>query len=459
MKVPVPVDGLDQPQRLFAWIAIGLSVTLAVLDGTIANVALPTIAEHFDASPSFAIWIVNGYQLSIVVSLLPMAALGEIYGYRRVYLGGIAVFTLASLLCVFSNSLEMLTTARIIQGFGAAGLMSINVALLRYIVPRAKFGAAVGINSFLGAAAATLGPTLAGLILSVASWPWLFAINLPLGVAAVATGIFNLPGSDRARRRFDWATAGLSTIAFGLVIIVIDSIGHDVAWPLVVAEAAFCLSAFWLLIRRELGIREPMLPVDLLRIPAFALSFGTSISSFVGQMLAFVSLPFIFQSNYGFSPAEVGLAIMPWPLATAIAAPISGRFSDRFSPALLGTGGLVVFCVGLILLAVLLTDASIPDIAWRMALCGAGFGFFQSPNNRILVSSAPKRRSGAASGMLAMARLTGQAIGAALVALILGWFGLTGAGMALYVGASFAALAAVISVARIRMFDQPDGAT
>lgn len=226
MNAAIPADGLDRPQRLWAWLAIGLSVTLAVLDGTIANVALPTIAEHFNAAPSFAIWIVNGYQLAIVVALLPMAALGEIYGYRRVYLSGITLFTLASLACALSTSLEMLTISRVVQGFGAAGLMAINTALLRYIVPQAKFGAAVGLNSLIVAAGATVGPTIAGLILSVAAWPWLFAINVPLGVAAVATGLFSLPQSDRSARRFDWISAAISAVALGLLIVTIDSIGH-----------------------------------------------------------------------------------------------------------------------------------------------------------------------------------------------------------------------------------------
>lgn len=454
MNAAIPADGLDRPQRLWAWLAIGLSVTLAVLDGTIANVALPTIAEHFNAAPSFAIWIVNGYQLAIVVALLPMAALGEIYGYRRVYLSGITLFTLASLACALSTSLEMLTISRVVQGFGAAGLMAINTALLRYIVPQAKFGAAVGLNSLIVAAGATVGPTIAGLILSVAAWPWLFAINVPLGVAAVATGLFSLPQSDRSARRFDWISAAISAVALGLLIVTIDSIGHFEPLPLIGAEAVVCAIAFWLLFRRELGVTNPLLPVDLLRIPAFALSFATSICSFVGQMLSFVALPFILQSNLGFSPLQVGLLIMPWPLATGIAAPISGALSDRVSPAWLGTAGLLVFCIGLVFLALLPQNPAPLDIAWRMALCGAGFGFFQSPNNRVLVGTAPRPRSGAASGMLSLARLTGQAIGAALVALILSWFGLGQANMALYVAAGFAALATLVSLTRISVLDE-----
>ncbi|MBN9066095.1 MAG: MFS transporter [Rhizobiales bacterium] len=229
-----------------------VGVTLAVLDGTIANVALPTIASDFHASPSISIWIVNGYQLAIVTTLLPFAALGEIHGYRRVYLWGIALFTLASVGCMLSDSLTALTGFRILQGFGAAGLMSVNTALLRYTVAREKFGVALGINALVVAAAATIGPSLGGFILSALNWPWLFAINLPLGVLAIVLGIPSLPGSDLADRRFDWLSALLSAATIGLVITIIDSIGHELPWWSIAAQAAGCLIAAVFLVRREL---------------------------------------------------------------------------------------------------------------------------------------------------------------------------------------------------------------
>jgi DHA2 family multidrug resistance protein-like MFS transporter len=415
-------------------------------------VALPTIAADFNASPSVSIWIVNGYQLAIVVSLLPLASLGEIHGYRRVYLAGVSLFTVASLACALSGSLTSLTAARIVQGLGAAGLMSVNTALLRYVVPKDRFGTAIGINALCVATAATFGPALAGLILTWATWPWLFAINIPLGIVAVTMGWFALPASDRAERRFDWASAVLCAVTIGLFITTIDSIGHGLpAWWLA-GQIAGVAAAGTVLVRRELGIREPLLPLDLLKLPIFAMSIGTSIASFTAQMLAFVSLPFTFQSIMGFAPAEVGILMMPWPLATAVAAPLAGRLSDRYSPAILGGIGLAALAAGLASLALLPAHPQIPDIAWRMALCGAGFGFFQTPNNRTLITSAPKVRSGSASGMLGTARLTGQTIGAALAALIMARIGITGAITALGVAAGFSSLAAVISVSRIGLF-------
>lgn len=443
-------DGLPAPRRHYALATIIVGLTLAVLDGTIANVALPTIAQDFNASASSSIWIVNAYQLAIVVTLLPLASLGEIYGYRRVYLWGIALFTVASVGCVSANSLEMLTISRAIQGLGAAGLMSVNAAVLRYTVPKANFGTAIGLNAMVVAVASTIGPAFAGIALSLVSWQWLFAINLPLGVLTLALGWRSLPESHLSPEGFDWISAGLSALALGLVITTIDSLGEGVPVAVVVAEILVCAAAFTLLVRRERHRERPLLPLDLLRIPIFSLSLCTSVASFAAQLLAFVSLPFTFQMVMNFPPEQVGLLMMPWPAAIAVVAPLSGRWSDRFNAAILGGVGLVLLALGLFALWLLPAHPGAWDISWRMALCGVGFGLFQAPNNRTMVGAAPKARSGAASGLLSTARLTGQSIGAALVALLLARFGIAGAQWALLVAAGFAAVAAMISMTRNR---------
>src|SRR6201996_184880 len=182
-------DGLPQPQRNWAILTIGLGLVMSVIDGSIANVALPTIARDLDASPAFSIWIVNGYQLAITISLLPLASLGEIIGYRRVYLAGLLLFTLASLFCVLAHTLTLLTIARILHGFGAAGIMSVNMALVRHIYPRARLGRGIGIHAVVVAGSSAVGPTAASGILAIGPWPWLFAIKIPLGIGALWLGI------------------------------------------------------------------------------------------------------------------------------------------------------------------------------------------------------------------------------------------------------------------------------
>src|ERR1700735_917579 len=163
-------DGLPQPQRNWAILTIALGLVMAVVDGAIANVALPAIARDLDASPAFSIWIVNGYQLAITISLLPLASLGEIIGYRRVYLAGLLLFTLASLFCALSHTLVLLTIARVVQGFGAAGIMSVNMALVRFTYPPRILGRGIGFNALVVAISAAVGPTLAAGLLAAAAW-------------------------------------------------------------------------------------------------------------------------------------------------------------------------------------------------------------------------------------------------------------------------------------------------
>jgi MFS transporter, DHA2 family, multidrug resistance protein len=442
-------DGLSKPQRNWAILTIALGLVMAVMDGAIANVALPTIARDLDASPAFSIWIVNGYQLAITISLLPLASLGEIIGYRRVYLAGLALFTLASLFCALSHTLLLLTVARIVQGFGAAGIMSVNAALVRFTYPRALLGRGIGINALVVAISAAVGPTVAAAILAIGTWPYLFAVNIPIGIAALALGWRYLPHAPRGSHAFDWQSAVLSAITFGIGIAAIDSVGHGEALYLCLAEFGIAAVAGVLLVFRQTHMVSPLLPVDLLRIPIFALSIGTSIASFCGQMLAFVAIPFYLESRFGYSAVQIGLLITPWPIAIAFAAPLAGRLLERYPAGLLGGIGLVLFAAGLGTLALLPADPSIADVVWRMVLSGAGFGLFQTPNNRTMIAAAPRERSGGASGMLGTARLLGQTTGAALVALFLARYPTEGTRISLLTGAGFALLGAALSMLRL----------
>lgn len=311
MNATTATDGLAIPQRYWAIGTIALGLIMAVLDGAIANVALPTIARDLQASPASSIWVVNAYQLAVTVSLLPLAALGDIVGYRRVYQAGLVVFTVASLLCARSDSLTTLALARVAQGFGASGIMSVNTALIRFIHPRRMLGTAMGINALMVAVSSAVGPTVASGILSVAPWQWLFYVNVPTGVVALALGLRTLPATVRASHRFDVISALLNAVALGSLIVAVDGIGQGESRGLVAAEAAVAVVAGWLLVRRQLSRAAPLLPVDLLRIPIFALSIATSICSFAAQTLAYVSLPFYLQDALGRSQVETGLLMTP----------------------------------------------------------------------------------------------------------------------------------------------------
>lgn len=443
-------DGLPNPTRLFAFLAIATTLTMAILDTSVINVALPVVAQDLDIAPATAIWAVNAFQIAVTISLLPLAALGDNLGYRRVYCVGLAIFTAASLACAFAPSFGMLIAARIVQGLGAAGIMSVNPALVRFIYPSHLLGRGFGRNALVVGVSSAAGPTVAAAILSVADWPWLFLVNVPLGVLAFIIAIRTLPETPRAGRRFDWIGALLNALTLGLLITGVNGIrgGESLATPLLLLGGAALVG--FVFVRHQTAHPVPVLPLDLLRLPVFALSMATSVCSFAAQMLAYVALPFYFHDVLGRSVTETGFLLTPFPLAVAVAAPISGRLADRYSPGMLGGIGLAALATGLGLLATLPPDPSNGDLIWRLALCGFGFGLFQSPNNKAILTSAPRERSGGAGGLLSTARLLGQSMGAALVAAMFGLVPQNPTSAILWFGATLSAIGSVVSMLRTR---------
>jgi MFS transporter, DHA2 family, multidrug resistance protein len=451
------IDGLPAERRRWAVAAIFTALAMASLDTAIANIALPAIAADLGVSPADVVWVVNVYQIALVATLLPLGALGEIVGHQRIYLGGLLLFTLASLGCAYAWSLPSLLTARALQGLGASGIMSVNSALIRFVYPSRLLGRGFGHNALVVATAFTLGPTIASGILALAHWPWLFAINIPFGLIAIGIGLKTLPHTPRAVHPFDLPGALLAACCLGLFILGVGSAAHKASPGLVSMELAAAILLGWLLIHRQADHPAPMLPIDLFRRPVFALSAATAVCSFAVQGLAFVSLPFYFEDILQRTQVETGFFMTPWPLVVAIMAPIGGRLSDRHSAGVLGGLGLVLLGLGMALLATLPAAPSVANIVWRMVICGFGFGFFQTPNIRALMSSAPPDRSGGASGIVATARLTGQTIGAALAALCFALAGRDGATLALALGAGFAAVGSVMSFLRLAVLP-PRGA-
>lgn len=451
-KPPVAAsDGLPIPQRYWAMAAMTVALIMAVLDGVVANIALPTIQREFAVDAASAIWVVNAYQLAVTVSLFPFASLGDIIGYRKVYWFGLALFTAASLACALSPNLPVLTAARVVQGIGGAGIMSVNLALVRHIYPSTHLGRGVGYNAMIVAVSSAAGPSLAALILSVASWPWLFAVNVPLGLAALAVAARAMPASNPAGHRFDWLSAALNAGTLGLLIVGFKGVDGSQPYWLVAAELLAALTLGATLVRRELAQAAPLLPVDLLRRPVFALTVVTSVCSFAAQNIVFVAMPFFFEDVLNRSLTESGLLMTPWPLVVALVAPISGRLADRYEPTRLAAAGLLAFAAGLALMALLPPDPSTLDVVWRMALAGFGFGLFQTPNNKVLVSSAPKERSGGASGIQATGRLLGQTLGAATVGLVFTAIGKAdGSVVVLWLGAGLCLVACLTGIFRRR---------
>ncbi|VTM46047.1 transport protein [Klebsiella quasipneumoniae] len=444
-------DGVPLPQRYGAILTIVLGLTMAVLDGAIANVALPTIASDLNASPAASIWIVNAYQIAIVIALLPLSFLGDMVGYRRIYKIGLVVFIFTSLACALSRSLEMLTFARVAQGLGGAALMSVNTALIRLIYPQRFLGRGMGINSFVVAVSSAAGPTIAAAILSLASWQWLFLINVPLGIVALLLAMrFLPPNSARSKIvRFDLPSAIMNALTFGLLITALSGFAQGQSTQLVLAEVAAMLVVGFFFVRRQLTMPVPLLPVDLLRIPLFSLSICTSICSFCAQMLAMVSLPFFLQTMIGRSEVETGLLLTPWPLATMVMAPLAGYLIEKCHAGLLGPLGCWLWPAACSAWRCFRRRPAIWILSgvWRCAAPASGCSSRQtttplSPRPRAIAAAAP-------SGMLGTARLLGQSTGAALVALLFNLLGNSGTHTALLLAGILATVAALISGLRV----------
>lgn len=410
---PVTEAELGGLRRRSAIACVLAGLVLVVLDAAVANVALPAIASALGVAPAAAVRVVSAYQMALVMALLPCAVLGESLGYRRVYTAGIALFVAASAACAAAPSLSLLVAARFVQGLGGAAVMSLGVALLRRVVPSRQLGAALGWNTLAVALASAAGPALGALILSRASWPWLFAAPLPFGalVLAATRALPVVPGSGR---RLDPVSVVLHGAAFAALVVGAElAAARGLLAAGVLGAGGLALLA---LVRREAPRSAPMIPLDLLRRRSFRVSVIASVCCFVGQSAALVSLPFHLQDGLGHGVLETGARMTAWPLAVALVAPLAGRLANRVSGAALCALGGGLLALGLAPIAAWPLDDG-PLLA-LLALAGAGFGLFQIANNRNLLLSAPRSRSAAAGGLQSTARLTGQTLGAALMTLL-----------------------------------------
>ena len=427
---------------------VSFGSALVVLDGGIANVALPTIARDLGVDSSAAVLVVTIYQLVLVMTLLPLSAVGDRIGLRRLYHHGLLLFAAASLLAFFARSLPFLLVVRAIQALGAAAVLSVTSALIRQLYAPRHLGRGLGFNSVVVSSAAALAPTAGGMILAFASWPWLFAAALPFALGSLAFGQF-LPNPAPRAEPFDFTGALLCAATFGLIIGGAESAVHGGSPVVSAAIVAIGLALAVVLVRNQRKEPRPVFPVDLLAQPVVALSAIGGFAVFIASMTLLVSLPFRLQHSFGFSPQAVGTMMAPWPLTTLFIAPLAGTLSDRYPAGLLGGIGMVIAVCGLASLAFLPTHPGYVDVAWRMSLCGAGFGLFMSPNARLIVGSSPRGRAASAGGLVSTIRLLGQTTGATLVAALLA-LNVGGGRLPALVAAGLAAVAGLCSIARLR---------
>lgn len=395
-------------------LAVSLSISMATLDTSMTNTALPSIASELGVSASDVIGVVSIYQLVMVATMLPLAALAGKIGHRRVFVPALWVFLMASVWCGAARTLWSLEAARALQGLGAAALMGCNMALVSSIYRKDELGKGMGINAMIAATSLAGGPVLASAMLSIFSWHWLFYVNVPFCLLALTLAGKYLPRMPGDGHLLDWRAAALCIFAFAFFVLGLEGIAQPdfstaVIW--VLSFVCWCL-----LLHRERFSSHAMVPVDLLRLPSFAIAVLITVFAFAAQGAAMVALPFLLNQTLGRSVAEIGLLIAPWPVMGACMAPISGTLSDRISSSLLGSIGLALLALGLLSVSFLPAGAPMWAVMLPMALCGTGFGLFLSPNQRFIMFSIPAHRSSVVSGLSGLARLLGQTVGAAFVA-------------------------------------------
>jgi DHA2 family multidrug resistance protein-like MFS transporter len=448
------MDGLPTPRRYLAILAISFGTGLAVLDSSIVTVALPTLARDLGVDSSAAVLVVTVYQLVLVMTLLPFSALGSRIGLRRLYQIGQLLFLVSTVLCFFARSLPFLLAVRALQALGGGAALSVSSALIRGIYPAKQLGRGLAISNVVVSTGNAIAPTLGGLVLSVASWPWIFAAAAPLAALSLLLGQRSLPEPDPHKEPYDVLGAVLCALTFGLIIAGLESGLHGGS-PLICAViVAAGVGVAVIFVRRELRSTMPILPVDLLAQPVLALASLGGFLAFVGAMTLILSMPFRLQQQFGFSPGEVGAVITPWPLAIMVVAPLAGLLSDRYPAAILGCIGMTISTAGLLSLAFLPSHVTHGDLMWRMAVSGLGFGMYLAPNARLIVHGAPRNRAASAGGLISTIRLTGQTLGATLLATLLS-LGLGSTRVPALVAAALACGAGICSVARLKSTPAP----
>lgn len=383
------------------------------------GVALPAIARDFEVSAAAATWVMASAQLVIVALLLPMASLGEAFGHRKVFLVSLATFSVASLACALAPSFPALVAARGVQAVGTAGVMSLGFAMARMVFSEARLGTAIGLMAGTVAVASSLGPALSGFILSIASWRAVFLPMVATGAVALLLGTLKLPAVAPSGRRYDLAGAVLVAAMLAAALTVINALANGWSALWVGIGAVACIPLALAVITRSQRTDAPVFPLDLLARPVFSLSLSASVCAFVAQTLGFILLPFYLVFGAGIDELQMALLLSVWPAATAVIAPIIGRMANHVPAAPAGAAGLAILAVGFVFVSWIEPGSDPWDIAARFAICGVGFAIFQTPNNWLIMLSAPRERSGAASGSLSVARQLGRAIGTAIAAFAL----------------------------------------
>jgi EmrB/QacA subfamily drug resistance transporter len=407
-------------RKWWVLVGIGIGTFMTALDSSVVNMILPVVNTDFGSSVATIEWVVIVYLLVVSGLLLTFGRLGDLYGHRRIFLGGFLIFVLSSMACGMAQQEGWLIAFRGIQAIGAAMLAANSPAILTKSFPPEQRGQALGLQATMTYLGLTVGPSLGGWLTTQLSWRAVFYINVPVGGLALLLGYLFVPRDEGhgEAEQFDLRGAGLFMAGLTMLLLALNQ-GGTWGWgsllvigPLLVG--LFLLAIFvWL----ELGIPAPMLDLTLFRVRLFSAATAAAVMNYMCLFSITLLMPFYLIQGRTLSPAQAGVVLSAEPLVMAIVAPLSGSFSDRIGTRIPGTLGMGILSLGLWLLSRLQETTPLNQVALILAVCGLGIGLFTSPNNSALMGSAPRNRQGIAAGILATARSVGMVIG----------FGLAGA--------------------------------
>ncbi len=424
---PNPAEVVD-PRRWLVLIAIALAIFLGTIDGSIVNVALPTLVREFDTTFATIQWIVLAYLLTQATLVLGIGRLGDIVGKKPIFTTGFGVFTLGSVLAGLSPGVHWLIAFRILQGVGSAMIFALGFAIVAEAFPPWERGRALGINGTAVSLGIITGPIVGGLLLEALDWRWIFFVNLPIGIVGTLAAIRFVPNTrPRRRQRFDFLGAAIFFVAM-LAFLLALTLGQVDGFtaPRILALFATAVLAGVLFIAAERRISPPMLDLSLFRIRTLSAGLAAGFTVFVSVSGLLLVLPFYLTDTLGYGPRSVGLLLAAVPVALGLVAPYAGGLSDRVGTRPVRVAGLAILIVGLLLaLAVFGTGTTVPAFLGVGLVIGLGVGTFQSPNNSAVLGEVPPERLGITSGSLTVTRLTGSITGVALLGTV--WAAFTSA--------------------------------
>jgi len=404
----------EYSHRWLVLTTVGLGTFMSALDGSVVSTLLPVLSEALHTSIAGIEWVATIYLLVISGLLLSVGRAGDLFGHKRLFLGGFALFVVGSALCGLANSAHALIALRVVQALGAAMLMATSPAILTLSFPTSQRGRALGAQGTFTYLGLTVGPSLGGWLAEAFGWRSVFYINVPVGLAAIALAARSIADDhvEKAEERFDFLGASLFTAGLVALMIALNQ-GHDWGWtsPLTSGLLVIALALLTLFVQVERRRSAPMLDLSLFGSRTFSASAATALMNYACVYAVTFVLPFLLIQGRGLGTARAGLVLTAQPIVMAIVAPISGALSDRIGSRGLATVGMLLLAAGLVALGLLVADGSLTQIAAALALFGLGIGIFVSPNNSALMGAAPRNRQGIASGVLATSRNVGMVLG------------------------------------------------